>query len=497
MTPRDQHPHLVEVGAASEQVSKVDLLLLGLLVRQATYGYKVAEELSGPLMEPWVKLGRTSVYYALGRLARKGLVSKHAERHGGKPERAVYSITDAGRRAFFSALRQAFIERDEATDAFDIALYFSNHLERGQLQEGLEERVRGLERLLSRRMEALAGAGGAGEGGLVLVLENREKVLTAQIEYARRLIAGSTASGDPRSAVMAGRLRDSLLQDVLRGLAVGSRTGVLRLTLSGGQLSLALRAGVPIEMAAGGAGGPANLLRQAFTELTGSYEFREGRAEVENAESVAGLQSIILEGTRGVTASELLVRMLPDRTTILDVVSGYEYEIVGLDLTDDERLMLSELDGVRSAVELSRRLEWGFPQVASVAYPLWAVGWVRQTDTAKRDMVTAMVDYLDRWLETMDVFAGREGTRKVCADVSFAAAGAGLPDFLAARADLASVRFALDLERLGEAGRAFADLLKKAAAARLGARFVDEAAESVRQRLGLSHADLLAQFAID
>lgn len=488
---------LVEVGASSEEVSKVDLMLLGLLLKRATYGYEIAEELSKPAMEPWVKLGRTSVYSALGRLARKDLVSKHAERHGGRPERAVYSITNAGRRAFIGGLREALEEPSESMGAFDVALFFSSFLENQQVRDGLAERWRTLERSLEVTREALAFARASEEHGLFLVLQHREKVLSMQIQHAQELARYLAASSERQVATVSGSLKDTLVHDVLRSLAIGSRTGVLQIFGSAGPLKFLLENG---EVTGVGGVEPCDVpdrLRGVFSDLTGSYEFAEHAPKPEPLVSVAGLTTVVLQGTRDTGSWDVLRRMFPEGGTLLDVVEGYEDEVIGVDLTEDEHVLFSVLDGVRNPAELSRHLDWSMQRFASAAYPLWAAGWVRRTDKSKRELASAIVKYLDRWAEIVQAVAGKEGEAKVFADLSLAAQSANLPDFVTARSDLASVCFSLPVPGLVDAGRACALLVRKAVTARLGRRFVEDAERGKTHQFGEDHLSVLAEFGIE
>jgi DNA-binding PadR family transcriptional regulator len=493
----DRELSLVEVGASSEEVSKVDLMLLGLLLKRATYGYEIAEELSKPAMEPWVKLARTSVYSALGRLARKDLVSKHAERHGGRPERAVYSITNAGRRAFIGGLREALEQPSDTMGTFDVALFFSSYLENQQVRDGLAERWRALERSLQVTREALSFARASEERGLVLVLQHREKVLSMQIEYAQELARYLAASSEREVATVSGSLKDTLVHDVLRSLAIGSRTGVLRVSGSAGPLAFLLENG---EVTGVGLVEPCDVpdrLRGVFSDLGGSYEFAEHVPKPVPLVSVAGLTTVVLQGTRDTGSWDVLSRMLPEAGTLLDVVEGYEGEVIGVDLTDDERTLFSVLDGVRNPAELSRHLGWSMQRFASGAYPLWAAGWVRRTDNGKRELVTAILKYLDRWTEMVQVVAGGEGVARVFADIALAAQGANLPDFITARSDLASVRFPHSVPGLAEAGREYALFVRKAVAARLGRRFVEDADRGQTRNFGEDHLSVLAEYGIE
>jgi PadR family transcriptional regulator PadR len=83
--------------AASEVQGHLDGMVLAVLARRSGHGYAVAEELrrsSGGVFD----LPEGTVYPALYRLERAGLLSSAWERHLGR-KRRVYAVTSAGREA--------------------------------------------------------------------------------------------------------------------------------------------------------------------------------------------------------------------------------------------------------------------------------------------------------------------------------------------------------------------------------------------------------------
>ncbi|GAB4252133.1 MAG: hypothetical protein Kow00129_13010 [Thermoleophilia bacterium] len=486
---------LIAVGGSSDQVSKVDLVLLGLLLRRPTYGYEIAEELSAPQMERWLKVARTSVYYALGRLASKAMVSKHSERQGARPERVVYSITDTGRRVFMSGLRDALEQVTDSTESFDVALYFSRYLEKQQVQEALTERRTVLEQLADDTRDALTQARTSGDDGLILVLEHREKVLSTEIKYVRELISYLGASAGPLAGTVSGSLSDTALPDVLRNLLVGNRSGVLTVSVADSSLTFFLDDGDVKGLGGVEASEVADRLREAFSSRDGTYEFRDDAPEPDSLVPVGGLLEVILLGTRRTMAWDLLRRMLPEERTLLEVAD--DGSASSGEFTEDESRVLSVVDGVRTPAELSRHLGWTVQRFATAAYPLWAAGFIRRTDNKKRQLATALVKYLDRWAEMLQVVAGNEGVSKVFEDVSTAARAANIVDLTAARRDFVSVRFSMDVTALAEAGRRHALLIREAAAAMLGRGFVEDAGGGLKHHFDEEDRSILAEFGIE
>jgi PadR family transcriptional regulator len=74
------------------------LLLLGLLGEREMYGYELAAELRGRSASV-IDLPEGTVYPALRRLEREGLLSGHWIDVDGGPRRRYYALTAAGERA--------------------------------------------------------------------------------------------------------------------------------------------------------------------------------------------------------------------------------------------------------------------------------------------------------------------------------------------------------------------------------------------------------------
>ncbi len=470
--------------ARDEKISRVDLLLLGILAnRGSSHGYEIGETLGGDATRIWIRLGRTSIYYALNRLAERGLVSQQSERRAGRPERRVYSITEAGRRACLAALQTAIREPDEPMDSFDIALFLSPHLPPDQFRARLDERLE-IMRVMNRECaESLREARVAGHMESLLVLERRKVLLAANIDFIERLL-GSLAQmvGDDRGR-LAGDLAVTRLHEVLRSLATAGRTGILELPLGADKLRFRLHQGSLVSVHAPVAADLEGSLRQAFSSPDGHWVFADGEEVTSNGVDVGSVAALIMRGTRGVTSWDELRNMLPNPEAVLDVVAGSEFEILELDLEPIERRVLSELDGVRTLDELAGQLQLSAKEIASAAYPLWAAGWVVAADPGKRETARAVLAITRLWGEEVAVVGGARVRDSIFGGVSVAAGGAGLPDYWRALARPGLVRFAGDGTALAGKGRAYLQFVQRAVSVRLGPRFTAEMVRSIKKRL--------------
>lgn len=125
------------------------LLLLGLLMAQSQHGYSINEFIERNLGRVSA-MKRATAYSLLEKLERQGLVRMDTETVGNYPPRKVYSITPAGREAFFELLQELLVETDERSSAADIALMFLDWLERDRVIAFLQERASRLHALAAQ-----------------------------------------------------------------------------------------------------------------------------------------------------------------------------------------------------------------------------------------------------------------------------------------------------------------------------------------------------------
>jgi len=98
--------------------------ILGFLMDSEATGYDLKRRFRDPVGF-FYRVSDGSLYPALKKLARDGLVTQRVERHG-KRSRKVYAITEAGRARFLKMLRepaQPVFVFDEA----QVKIYFAHH----------------------------------------------------------------------------------------------------------------------------------------------------------------------------------------------------------------------------------------------------------------------------------------------------------------------------------------------------------------------------------
>jgi len=82
----------------------VRTLCLSILFEEDATGYEIRRSSVEGECSYFVEASFGSIYPALAKLEDEGLVTSRVEQQDGKPAKKVYSITEAGRRAFVSSL---------------------------------------------------------------------------------------------------------------------------------------------------------------------------------------------------------------------------------------------------------------------------------------------------------------------------------------------------------------------------------------------------------
>lgn len=80
-------------------------LILAILNFEDASGYEIKKHSTEGMFSYFVDISYGSIYPTLSRLEADGLVTCRSEAQSGKPDKKVYSITDAGRTSFLETLQ--------------------------------------------------------------------------------------------------------------------------------------------------------------------------------------------------------------------------------------------------------------------------------------------------------------------------------------------------------------------------------------------------------
>lgn len=99
------------------------LAVLGLLIEKPMHPYEMSSTMRERVKEASIKLNYGSLYSVVDSLVRHGLIEvRETVREGRRPERTVYSITDAGRTEFVDWLSELIAVPVKEYTRFEAAL---------------------------------------------------------------------------------------------------------------------------------------------------------------------------------------------------------------------------------------------------------------------------------------------------------------------------------------------------------------------------------------
>ena len=81
-------------------MATIDLIVLGILKKKSMSAYEIQKLVEYRNISKWVKISTPSIYKKTLQLEKKGFIKGTIVKEGKMPEKAVYSLTDAGEQEF-------------------------------------------------------------------------------------------------------------------------------------------------------------------------------------------------------------------------------------------------------------------------------------------------------------------------------------------------------------------------------------------------------------
>ncbi|MBT3306237.1 MAG: PadR family transcriptional regulator [Alphaproteobacteria bacterium] len=154
-------------------------LCLGALMLGDASGYEIKKLFEEGPFNYFHQTSFGSIYPALGKLTNEGLVTCDEHQQDGRPDKKVYSLTDAGRAAFKSALAKAPAP-DKIQSEYMYMLFFANMLESEHVRDVYDEYMDGFR----RNIEVLEGLSAEGISSPRLFMRGFGKVYyTSALKY--------------------------------------------------------------------------------------------------------------------------------------------------------------------------------------------------------------------------------------------------------------------------------------------------------------------------
>jgi DNA-binding PadR family transcriptional regulator len=138
--------------------SSLSLVVLGLLAEQPLHPYAMRSLMRDRGHERTVRGGGASLYDAVARLERAGLIEAvSSSREGRRPERTTYQMTPNGNRELQAWVRTSLLELD-GSDPFQTAIAFMYVLPKSEVIALLERRAAAFDALIEEAGAAIAEA---------------------------------------------------------------------------------------------------------------------------------------------------------------------------------------------------------------------------------------------------------------------------------------------------------------------------------------------------
>lgn len=382
-------------------VTKIDLLLLGLLLDRPMHGYELYQQIHCEGIDDWFNVSMAGVYYSLGKLRDQGLVAESPQR--GSTRKSIYRLTEEGRTAFFEAMEAHAVSQEKTYLDYDVVIYFLNKIplqQAADLLEGrqtfLEEQVRAADALLAAERRQDGSSLRAAVLGHKLRYLKMEHGWLADVLHDIRSEGGQSEvlAGPGRGLmILSGDLHHYHLPDLIRLIVSGKHSGTLAVTDGVQRRSLSFEKGRPVCITSGRVGEPPQTDQPREDVLEGIcdlFRWQEGKFTFDQRmEQEAwcvpvkmSAEDLILTGCRWVDNWDIIQRLVPSADAIFEL-GGNAQELDQLTLTAVEKQIVGAVDGVKDVATIARELGLTVFEASRSFYCLAAVGILRTADLDK------------------------------------------------------------------------------------------------------------------
>jgi len=393
--------------------TKVDLLVLGLLMDKPMHGYEISQVIKTEGIDNWFNVSMATIYYSLNKLRNQGLVAETKYQEAGSPARSVFRLTEAGREAFFEAMDKSLSSQERPYFDYDLGILMLNKVPRDRALALMEERLKFLEEWADSSQVALLAAQQRGNSPLHLaILEHDAAYARLEADWLVGLMkrisgeeeADADLPADRGLMLLAGDLRNFHFPDLIRLLASGHHTGTLSITDGRALRTVTFQGGKPVCATSEWVEGmsPRNggqdfvlppsdvavaqprILNDIYTLFRweeGEFTFDQGmKASAECIPLNLDIDNFILGGSRWVDNWDAIQRLVPSTDTIFEVQTAPPPR---LDLTEVERQVFASVDGIKDVAAIAVRNDLTVFETSKILYCLTAVGLLRSGDQEK------------------------------------------------------------------------------------------------------------------
>lgn len=164
-----------------------EIILLGLLNENPTHGYEIKKQIK-KILSLFAGIDFKSIYYPLRLLEKKGLILKHIDKQGNRPERFVYELTSKGKARFNKLLSDSFLNFRRPQFSLDLSLYFLNDVRPEIAKRRLRARMLILKRLSAKLSQMIISLTDKQASPLGRILEHNLQMIRAETGFLSSLI---------------------------------------------------------------------------------------------------------------------------------------------------------------------------------------------------------------------------------------------------------------------------------------------------------------------
>ena len=388
---------------SAPSTTKVDLLLLGLLLDRPKHGYELYQQIQTEEIDTWFNVSMAGVYYSLGKLRDQGLIAESRQRGGRSARKSIYRLTEEGRTAFFAAMEAQALSQETTYLDYDLVIYLLNKLPLQQATSMLEQHLA----FLGEKAHALQTTldverDNSGSSLRLAVLDHKLRYLEMEQKWLADVIRGITGEGEagyPDAGerrglmILRGNLRHYHLPDLLRLIVSGKHSGRLTITDGVQVRTLTFENGQPVCATSRRQGEPQippATPEHVFSGICDLFRWQEGQftfdQEMGTEEFCLPLnmsaEDLILCGCRWVDNWTIIQRLIPSADAIFELGAGAE-RLEALDLSSAEEQIVTAVDGVKDVATIAREMELTVFEASRAFYCLAAVGVVRTAELDK------------------------------------------------------------------------------------------------------------------
>ena len=386
---------------ARQSTTKIDLLLLGLLLDRPMHGYELYRQIQAEGIDTWFNISMAGVYYSVSKLHDRGLVAELRQSGGRSTRKSIFRLTEEGRSAFFAAMETQAVSREKVQFDYDVVIYLLNKLPLQRATSLLEQRQAFLTDRAKQVRAALAEERDDGSSPKLAILDHKQRYLEMEQGWLADVIRATLGEGETSYGqtgerrglmILSGDLHHYHLPDLIRLIVSGRHGGTLTISDGAQTRTLSFEDGQPVCASCLQLDGPAapppsseqvlDGLYDLFRWQEGQFSFDQRRFCEECIPLDVGAEDLILSGCRRVDNWGIIQRLVPSADVIFELDSVSQ-RLDHLKLSQTEAQIVAAVDGVRDVTAIARELGLTVFGASRTFYSLAAVGVLRTADLEK------------------------------------------------------------------------------------------------------------------